>query len=51
MALPFRRIGLVASSGSFIKRTAIATDLAAPRPHDSGVEQTIYFVKTFAGLS
>jgi hypothetical protein len=30
IALPFRRIGFVASSGSFIKRTAIATDLAAP---------------------
>jgi hypothetical protein len=30
MALPFWRIGLVASSGSFIKRTTIATDLAAP---------------------
>jgi len=30
MALPFWRIGLVASCGSFIKRTAIAMDLAAP---------------------
>jgi hypothetical protein len=30
MALRFRRIGLVAFSGPFIKRTAIATDLTAP---------------------
>jgi hypothetical protein len=29
MALSFWRIGLVASCGSFSKRTAIATDLAA----------------------
>jgi hypothetical protein len=30
MALPSWRIDLVASCGSFSKRTAIATDLAAP---------------------
>jgi hypothetical protein len=53
MALPSWRIGLVASCGSFSKRT-IAMDQAAPvasRPRDTTAKQMIYFVKTFAGLS